>query len=274
MSGPGAVITSQASWRFERRRRLPRTYQSPAELDTTAYTTGNSFVEAVDPGFIPVPPQIWCGAGRIAVGPNELAVASERFNYDAFTYSRRPKVSDHMWARPMYADTLVFPAQVVQVPSAGAMTGFSIGNLESPLFTSAASQNSVRLSIAYRHDDQHWQVEVCNRWAAAGHKQKIVDLGTLTPDIPQPAVGVTCRLEIAYYPGDRVEFFIDGRLVKTFTDAADGGGDTPLADILAHESTFNSTIGGLCIWTTTGNAAGGRTEAAFVFPYIETVMEI
>jgi hypothetical protein len=276
----GAQILAQANaqasagWRIERRRRLPRTFKSVAELDTVAYTTGGSFVENVDSNFLSVGPQIWCGAGRIAVGPNELAVASEHYNYDPFTYSRRPKVSDHMWALPMYADTLVFPAQVVQFPSAGAMTGFSIGNLESPNFTGAASQNSVRLSIAFRHDDKHWQVEVCNRWAASGHKQKIVDLGTLTPDIPQPATGVTCRLEIAYYPNDRVEFYIDGRLVKTFTDAADGGGDTPLADIYSHEATFNSTIGGLCIWTTTGSGAGGRTEASFVLPYIETVMEV
>lgn len=271
-----AQANAQASllWRTERRRRIPRTFKSVAELDCVAYTTGGSYVENVDSNFLSVGPQIWCGAGRIAVGPNELAIASEHYNYDPFTYSRRPKVSDHMWARPMYADTLVFPAQVVQFPSAGAMTGFSIGNLESYDFTGAASQNSVRLSIAYRHTDKHWQVEVCNRWAASGHKQKIVDLGTLTPDIPMPATGVTCRLEIDYYPGQKVDFYIDGRLVKTFTDATDGGGDTPLADILAHEASFNSTIGGLAIWTTTGSGVGGRTDAAFVCPYIETVMEV
>jgi hypothetical protein len=231
----------------------------------TSATTANSICDQADGANI-APPIVNTFAGSTLAAANELAESSEHFNAEPFGYWEEH--GDSMWGLPMYVDA-IFHALQFTTPTAGSLVGMGIGSMITAPGL-GGNLNAVRISLRYKGDTAHWELEVCNKWAAAGHKQKLIDLGTNPAGIPN-TTGIARRLEMMYYPNQMVQAFINGFLVYTFTDAQDGGGDTPLLDIFNNAHSVGSTIRGMAIFTSTGTGAG-KTRAYWDAMYAETIV--
>lgn len=278
MSGMGKNFQDNV-FSFERRQRFPRTYLSP--FGTTTGTTGGSSVIG-DAGGNYLPPYIVCEAGETP-GAYEVAACEEYFNKDPFTYiTRGPysagfngffKSADSMWGFPMYVDVLMLHSDLLDANQVdGAYVGLSIGNFGVPPLGSASNLGNVRISLLYRVYDRHWLVEICNRFSAAGRKQTVIDLGANPGGLGDPTSNAAIRMEIMYYPNDRVEFYLDTMLVYTYRDATDPNGLKHLKAIYMNRQSGGETIKGMCIFSTTGNNAAAKTIGIFLFPYAEIIL--
>lgn len=274
---------------FERRRRFPRVYTAPFNGEWNAGaisgTTAGSTC-ATTAGDAYGPPYICCVAGGLTPGPLEVASCEEYFNKDPFTFfSRGPfvasgfngsfKSGDTMWQCPMYVDVLMLHAPLLDInPVDGAYVGVSIGNLGLPPLGSANNLLNVHLALLYRTYDRHWLISICNKFSPSGRKQTIIDLGANPGTLGDPTGNAAIRMEIMYYPNDRVEFYLDSMLVYTHRDATDPNGLNHLKAIYMNRQSAGETIKGMCIFATTGNDPAAKTVGVFCFPYAETLVPV
>lgn len=223
---------------------------------------------AVDDGSISSP--ALAGRPRIMLYVNEVAEpeanacaeSCEVYNNEPFGYPTGE--GDAMWG--LYNE--VFGVMRLEITfgsfSDTARMGISFG---SPFQTNATfAQNNIWFALYRDMFAGKWELSVCNKWAAVGHRLFTVDLGNAPGGIPSFTVPQSqpFRLELRWYPGandtSRVEAWINRNKVYTFTDAQDGGGDFPLRGIYDNVNSTGETVkGGGCFLTV--KSANDRAKA-------------
>lgn len=250
------------------RRLNRRIYTGPLLMTDGTPVGTNSASAIVDGGS--GPPQIKLVAGDQGGAVNQMCSNYEHFNQDVFSWGCA--TADLMWALPNVVRA--FGSLSGQnLPVAGAYWGAAFGDAVAVQGASYGSQAA--LQLRYNMTTGHWEAVVINKYGASGHKVFEVDLGARPQNVNAFILGRDFLLEIEFTPSPiaalaSVAFFINKAPVLTFTDAANGNGDTPLADLYAHRETVGLTLKGGGMFCSTGNNGGSDTTALFKVLVCET----
>jgi len=208
--------------------------------------TNGSTVTNVNNSGVVSTPQIWhrmIGGGIGAAFAND----SEHFNQDV--WGAFNDISDHFFFYPSYCSAyMAYLLTLAGNPTlAGSYMGLSLGEVTT-FPANVPGTGHTAFAIARNLNTAHWETWVIDQFGPAGGKLFVTDLGDRPNGIA--AWPSTYFLEIDYYPGSRVDFYINrgnksnGGLVQRWTDQGNGGAFTPLANTLAHETSSGLTIGG------------------------------
>lgn len=267
------------NWHAERRRRNGKVLSlEDFYADHTDTSSAVDKGETTAPGiFVPAGPRFVLAAGHNIAGNNKLASVWEYFNQDPWADPTRNKLDplgrgDAYFGCPLYVSANISLSFTVAA-AAGMVIGVGIGaswpavsNVGGTVTAGAEAETAHHISLRYEPSTTKLYLVVINHTGAVGQKKFTKDLGTAAALGLHPnafATGVGMHLEVWYYPNRKVEGYVDGTLVGTFTDADSGGGN-PLAGIFANRNAVGSTIKGSGCFAFTGPNGGVNAQTRWI----------
>lgn len=191
----------------------------------------------------------WC---RIllntGVGANKIAETCEHFHLDYLNWIT-PLGTDKFWRRSHIVEGYMCPT-VIDVPTGEAYFSIGIGSPNSVPGPFVYDENYI--ALRYNAATGHWEAVVCDGGAGIGYQ--MFDLGALATVHPIFATTFSFKVRVVYKVRQLIEFWLDDKLVYTFTDSATMTSFYDLAPTASDE--------GGSYFVSTGNNAASQMSAA------------